>query len=91
VSFDSVGARRLNFDFAVAAYAATEKGGKAANSFGRTFAPSLTDAQVADLRTKGVGFSNALELAPGRYAVRFVVRDNVTGKIGSVTAPLMVN
>ena len=29
--------------------------------------------------------------APGQYAVRVVIRDNVTGKVGSVTAPLTVN
>jgi hypothetical protein len=34
---------------------------------------------------------NALQLAPGQYTVRVVIRDNVTGKIGSVTAPLTVN
>jgi hypothetical protein len=28
---------------------------------------------------------------PERYIVRFVVRDNFTGKVGSVTAPLTVN
>jgi hypothetical protein len=34
---------------------------------------------------------NAIELVPGQYTVRMVIRDNVTGKIGSVTAPLTVN
>jgi hypothetical protein len=34
---------------------------------------------------------DALELGPGQYTVRVVIRDNVTGKIGSVTAPLTVN
>ena len=53
--------------------------------------PSLSDAQVASIRNTGVGFNYDLELAPGQYAVRFVVRDNVSGKIGSVTAPLTVN
>lgn len=38
-----------------------------------------------------MGFRNALELAPGKYTVRFVVCDNVTGKVGSVIAPLTVN
>ncbi|MGA6982448.1 MAG: hypothetical protein WCC95_06150 [Candidatus Sulfotelmatobacter sp.] len=39
----------------------------------------------------GIGFSNSLELSPGQYAVRVAIRDNVTGKVGSVTAPLTVN
>ena len=43
------------------------------------------------LRAAGIDMKNALELGPGNYVVRVVVRDNVTGKIGSVTAPLTVN
>jgi VWFA-related protein len=91
LSLDPTGQNRVNFDFAVAAYAVNGKDGKPANTLGKSFAPSLTDAQLADVRTKGVGFNYALDLAPGQYAVRFVVRDNVSGKIGSVTAPLTVN
>jgi VWFA-related protein len=91
LSLDPTGQNRVNFDFAVAAYAVNSKDGKAANTMGKSFAPSLTDAQVAEVRAKGVGFNYALDLAPGQYAVRFVVRDNVSGKIGSVTAPLTVN
>ena len=30
-------------------------------------------------------------LPPGEYQVRFVVRDNLSGRIGSVTAPLKVS
>lgn len=32
-----------------------------------------------------------MELAPGQYTVRFVVRDNLTGRIGGVSAPLTVS
>jgi VWFA-related protein len=91
LSFDPNGQNKLNFDFAVAAYTFHSKDGKPAMTLGKSFAPSLTDAQLAEIRTKGVGFNYALDLAPGQYAVRFVVRDNVSGKIGSVTAPLTVN
>ncbi len=38
----------------------------------------------------GLKFDSALQLAPGYYNVRFVVRDNLSGKIGSVTAPVTV-
>ncbi len=53
--------------------------------------PSVPDAQMASLRTNGIDMKNVLELAPGQHVVRVVIRDNVTGKIGSVTAPLSVN
>ncbi|HUO15554.1 MAG TPA: VWA domain-containing protein [Verrucomicrobiae bacterium] len=88
---DPSGQNKVNFDFAVAAYPFKSKDGKPASTLGKSFAPSLTEAQVAEVRAKGVGFNYALDLAPGQYTVRFVVRDNVSGKIGSLTAPLTVN
>jgi len=91
LTFDPTGTNKVNFDFAVAAYPTNSKDGKPAATLGKSFMPSLSDAQVASIRNTGVGFNYDLELAPGQYAVRFVVRDNVSGKIGSVTAPLTVN
>jgi VWFA-related protein len=38
----------------------------------------------------GVKFDSNVVLAPGHYNVRFIVRDNLSGNIGSVTAPLVV-
>jgi VWFA-related protein len=87
----SNGQKRLNFDFAAAAYANNNKTGKAAVTTGRTVNPSVPDAQMASLRANGIDLKNVLELSPGQYTVRVVIRDNVTGKIGSVTAPLTVN
>jgi hypothetical protein len=51
----------------------------------------VPETQLASVRANGVSFQNALQLNPGKYTVRFVVRDNVTGKVGSVTAPLTVD
>ncbi len=38
----------------------------------------------------GIKFDSQVLLAPGYYNVRFVVRDNINGNIGSVTAPVVV-
>lgn len=91
LAFDPTGTNKVNFDFAAAAYPVNAKDGKPATTMGKSFAPSLTDAQVANIKLKGVSFNYALDLPPGQYAVRFVVRDNVSGRVGSVTAPLTVN
>jgi hypothetical protein len=56
-----------------------------------SFTRPVPQDQLASVRANGVDFRNALQLTPGKYTVRFVVRDNVTGKVGSVTAPLTVN
>ncbi len=88
LTFEGSGRSQLNFDFAALAY---DKDGKEASQTARNYTPVVPDAQIASVRTNGMDFRNALELAPGKYTVRFVVRDNVTGKVGSVTAPLTVN
>lgn len=88
LSFDEGGRNQLNFEFAAVAY---DKDGKEAGETARNYTPVVPEAQLASVRTNGVSFQNALQLNPGNYTVRFVVRDNVTGKIGSVTAPLTVN
>jgi fibronectin type 3 domain-containing protein len=47
---------------------------------------------MAKFRADGIRFGGSVpDVAPGHYEVRLVVRDNVSGKIGSVTAPLTVN
>lgn len=42
-------------------------------------------------RNKGTDYRGAITVAPGDYTVRFVVRDRLSGRIGTVTAPLKVN
>jgi VWFA-related protein len=92
VSIESAGGQNhLNFDFATAAFANDSKDGKPVLTSAKTINAPLSDAQLATLRTSGVGFRNSMELSPGQYTVRVVIRDNVTGKVGSVTAPLSVN
>jgi VWFA-related protein len=88
LSFDPAGRDQLNFDFAAMAF--DKKGREAGHAIQRFTKPVPAD-QLASVKANGVAFRNALELGPGEYTVRFVVRDNVTGKVGSVTAPLTVN
>jgi VWFA-related protein len=82
----------VNFDWVVTAYAENAKKGDVPKKFGQTLATSVPEAKMAAVRSSGVRFAGQIQdMAPGQYAVRLVVRDNVTGKIGSVTAPLTVN
>ena len=89
LTIDPATQNNLNFDFAAVAW--SDKDGKEASRAALNFAKALPEEQLAAIRTTGVHFTNALQLAPGKYTVRFVVRDNLTGKVGSVTAPLTVN
>jgi VWFA-related protein len=88
----SEGQNHLNFDFAMAAFDNNSKKGQPpAITIGKTITSAVPDAQMAVLRSNGIGMKNTIQLGPGQYTVRVVVRDNVTGKIGSVTTPLTVN
>ena len=51
----------------------------------------LTSETLAELREKGLSYRGSVELSPGQYNVRIVVRDSLTGKMGSVSAPLTVH
>jgi VWFA-related protein len=50
----------------------------------------LSTEQVSQLGKEGFTYSGHLEVPSGDYNVRFVVRDNISGRIGSVQAPLKV-
>jgi hypothetical protein len=50
----------------------------------------LTAEKLNVIRNQGVVYNGALDLAPGEYTVRFVVRDDLTGRTGSVSGPLKV-
>lgn len=56
----------------------------------RTIDGHLNETQPNQQRERGLTYPNALELPPGNYVVRFVIRDGVNGRIGSLTAPLKV-
>lgn len=79
----------LNFDYVARAY--RNKDGKVGNVLEKSIQGNIADDRVAQLQAQGLGFRNELELAPGEYTVRFVVRDDVSGRVGSVTAPITVN
>jgi len=77
----------LSLDFQVAA---REPTGNVVASNSRTLEAHLKPQTVARIRSSGITYKGALELPPGEYSVRFVVRDNLSGHLGSVAAPLKV-
>jgi VWFA-related protein len=51
---------------------------------------NLNPTQLQQIENQGVGYGDTLGLTPGSYRLRVVVRDDLTGKTGSVQAPLEV-
>jgi VWFA-related protein len=72
------------------ALAITPEGKQIDHPVGQKFDTHLTAERLSAIRQNGVGYRGALDLAPGEYTVRFVVRDDLSGRIGSVAAPLRV-
>ena len=64
--------------------------GNQVSNFLQTVAANLKPENVEQVRKEGLSYRNVIDLAPGDYTVRFVVRDNLTGKIGSVLTGLTV-
>jgi VWFA-related protein len=72
------------------ALAKTSEGKPVDQPSGQKFDNHLTPEKLSAIRQDGVGYRGALDLAPGEFTVRFVVRDNLSGRMGSVAAPLKV-
>ncbi len=65
--------------------------GVVAGTVSQTFKGRVAPETLAKVKTDGVLVRNAIDLAPGDYQVHFVVRDNLSGRIGSLIVPLTVN
>lgn len=65
--------------------------GADADQYGQHLETNIKAGDMDRIRKDGITFNNAVEVPPGEYTVRFIVRDNLTGRIGSVSAPLRVS
>lgn len=87
VVVDSADKNHLRVDFFAFARNAT---GETVAQNGRTVEAHLSPESLDKVQHSGTSYNNVLELAPGEYSVRFVVRDVLSGRMGTVTAPLKV-
>jgi VWFA-related protein len=86
-SIDESDGNRLSLEFLAVG---RDPKGESAGQFDQAIEAKLKPEAVAQIRSAGVTYNNSILLPPGEYAVRFVVRDNVTGRMGSVLAPIKV-
>jgi VWFA-related protein len=64
--------------------------GVAAQTGGQTMDAHLKPESLAKLREGGLHYEQSIDLPPGEYTVRFLVRDGLSGRMGTVTAPIKV-
>jgi len=87
VSIDSDENNRISLAFA--AFAKTSRGGIAGH-FSKDLEGNLPEPVAQQVAIQGVSYDGQFAVAPGDYIVRFVVRDNLTGRLGTVSVPLHV-
>jgi hypothetical protein len=84
---DSEHENHISLDFlAVVTDRSGQEAGKATQRLDRKL-PSVGATQI---QASGLTYSNILTLPPGVYNVHIAARDNLTGRMGSVIAPLIV-
>ncbi|MCU1286441.1 MAG: hypothetical protein JWO13_2791 [Acidobacteriales bacterium] len=54
-------------------------------SFPATLATNLTPVQQANLAKNGFSYRKEVPLAPGKYEAKIFLRDNISGKTGTVS------
>lgn len=69
---------------------AMDGNGKEAANINQRLNRKLPPPGVAQIQTNGLTYVNTLTLSPGDYKVHIAVRDNLSGKVGSVVTPLRV-
>lgn len=88
IMVDAADNNHLMVDFV--ALGRTETGQQAGQPMGKKIDVHATAEQLTSIKEKGITYRGELDLAPGEYSVRIVVRDGLNGRIGSVAAPVKV-
>jgi VWFA-related protein len=87
IVIDEPDGNKINLEFLAVALDA--HGNEVAKANGRVL-KQLSGDQIQALQSSMGALDLGVELEPGDYTMRFVVRDAISGRIGSVAAPLRV-
>ncbi len=85
IADEEKGGVKVDLDFVVAAITAD---GRLAAREAKTVNASLDPAQFAQVKQRGLMLPVEVALPPGSYKLRLAVRDNRTGYLGTLTAPI---
>jgi hypothetical protein len=70
--------------------AARNRSGEVVTNLSRRIDVHLKTSSLEQIQHNGLTYRNGLQLPPGEYTVRFVVRDALGNRLGSVAAPVTV-
>ncbi len=63
---------------------------KSVASSSKALSTSFNPDMLQKILQTGIGIPEKVELAPGKYEIKFAVRDNLTGIIGTISTPLQL-
>ena len=84
ITIDSENNNRMSLAFG--AFAKTSKG--IAGDFVKELEGNLAADMAQQIGVHGVVYDGAISVPPGKYTVRFIVRDNLSGRVGTVSVPV---
>jgi VWFA-related protein len=88
LKFDAKGTDRVGkFEFVAQA---TDTKGKIASVARDSVQVKLPAEKAEKIKAGGIFYSTGFQLRPGSYKLKFLVRDNLTGKLGSFEQPIQV-
>jgi hypothetical protein len=70
---------------------ATAADGKLLDQVSKTVAGAMTPQREESIRKNGVSYQATLHVPTGECTLHFVVRNNFTGRTGSIVVPYTVN
>jgi VWFA-related protein len=88
ITVDESNDNHVHLDFA--AIAQKPDGTPAEGGFSQSLEGHIKPEGVTALHSRGLSFPGSIDLPSGEYSVRFVIRDNLAGQLGSTTASLKV-
>lgn len=71
-------------------FVATDAKNKSILVFSKRFLAHLKPGAVTDLMQNGFSYNGDMNLSPGRYQLKLLVRDDLNAKFGSIQTPLLV-
>jgi VWFA-related protein len=86
-TIDEADKNHISLDFAALAKSAT---GAPGGDFSQALEGNLDPETASKLKSHGAIYPGTMDLAPGDYTLRFVVRDNLSGRMGTASAHLAV-
>ncbi len=88
LTIDSADKNHMRLNIAAVAH---DKSDKIVGDVNQTVEGHLDPSSVQKILQGGLRYTNVIELPPGAYSVKFILRDALSGRMGTVTVPLTID